>query len=79
MKYGLGMSTGGDEGHIKRILIAGLDENNKPVFSTLIEGTMQVDVETDSGDVFTMDGMIMSSWDAVSMYEIIVRGRAVDL
>jgi hypothetical protein len=72
------LRTGPNE-KVKKILIAALDENNKPIFTTLVSGSLQVNVESEREEVrsFRHD-MVVSSWDVPSEYEFIVRGRPVE-
>jgi hypothetical protein len=72
------MLTGPNE-KVKKILIAALDENNKPIFTTLVSGSLQVNVESDREEIRSFDrDAIISSWDVPTAYEFIVRGRPVE-
>lgn len=78
MKSESRMMTGPNQ-MVKKILIAALDENNKPIFTTLVSGSLEVNVETEHEEVrsFRHD-MVISSWDVPVEYEFIVRGRPVE-
>lgn len=60
------------------ILVAMLDADQKPIWTTLMRGTVHVSVDEDDYESITGDGLIMSSWSVARETVIEVRGTAVE-
>jgi hypothetical protein len=61
----------------KTILVAVLDENDKPVWATrIVGGSMNLDVDREYSDIRTFDGSITTSFVSDETVEINIRGRA---